>query len=1354
MTVEEYEAWRRRVALALQNGLELDLEDRPAGFPETGKRGGNPDPQPSPAPKVTKKSDDLSPDSVPEPVQVEEEYVTKYVAKPRFASSSKITLDMMRTATKKPKRLIDRTIPHPKVLWDYDSRMSEEGNAFLNAAAECSSSSSTHSSMNWAPTVDTKSLPDAKSWHSVSGRSDVTYNYASNQYEQLDSVGPFKPVWGNSFHEERDRSSVRLHALQDEELVKKNVFTRESNRQVAEHRQQRVPRKPPWDHERGKRLYTKDDIPGLREQWYEKYSHIMQGVPETMPPFREVNHEIPIIDPEMRYSYHPPRCPHILRQELRDKVDKYVRAGWWNPAHAAQAAPMLCLLKRDKRLRTVVDCRQRNDNTVQDVTPMPDQEGIREDVARAKYRSKIDLSDAYEQIRIILEHVDRTAFSTIFGTYESTVMQQGDCNAPATFQRLMTALFRKYLGDFVHVYLDDIFIFSNSIEEHEEHLRIVFEVLEKNLLYLKKSKCELYADTVDCLGHKIDDAGIHPDIEKVEKIQEWRTPRTYNDIQRFVGLVQYLSGFIPDLSTYSGPLLSMTHNSNAFNWRPIHQRCFDMIKHICSKISVLKPLDYTSSEPIWVICDASQTGVGAMYGQGATWQTCRPAGFMSKKFSSAQQHYRVFEQETLAILEALSKWEDKLIGHEIHIITDHQALEFFQTQANLSPRQWRWMDYMSRFDLDITYVKGEHNKVADCLSRYFESDRADEQPSAEFHVNIDTKLDKDGDDLPIERLRELQDGKHLLFAVREENGRRSRRLQEKKEIRDIEAQELLDAQPRAHDSLDTEMASVRAGSRRPSKISKAEATVAQDTEYNLGDALGKGPDSDRPTPMPDNGFEQAIRSAMTADRLGKALTDHPEAHPAFKLRNGIAWTQTTDSGEAVYVPEGVYGDQKLRGAIIERAHAILGHFGHQRTVEYIRHHYWWPRMVTEVRKFCSSCEDCARAKGSNQRPAGKLHSLPIPTKPWESIGMDFIGPFPEVERRGTKYNYLWVVICRMTGMAHLIPVHTTMSASELAWVYRREIVRLHGLPSSIVSDRDSKFTSKWWRELHRIMGTRLLMSTSFHPQTDGQTERMNRSVGQVLRIMVRPDQLDWLNRIDMGEFAINASVSVTTGYAPFEIVQGRIPAMIHEIVNPESAPPAVRDFAQAALEHLQEAHDAIIEARVFQATNANKLRRDEPQIAKGDLVYLSTANLNLPKGRASKLCPKYIGPYRVVEAEASTSNYTLELPTALTKRRIHPKFHVSLLKPFVPNDDLLFPNRATPEPYDFGAADDTEWFVDEVVGHEWKGKKLQLQVRWSLGDTTWEKYGPEIEELEAFEHYLELFGIDKAADLPRKKPSG
>jgi hypothetical protein len=316
---------------------------------------------------------------------------------------------------------------------------------------------------------------------------------------------------------------------------------------------------------------------------------------------------------------------------------------------------MLCLPKKDGGLRTVFDCRQRNDNTIHDVTPFPDQEQIQMDVARAKYRSKIDLSDAYKQVQIVPEDVGKTAFATVYGTMISLVMQQGDCNAPSTFQRLMTHIFWPYISIFVHAYLDDVFVYSESIEEHEDHLGIVFECLRKADLYLKYTKCDLYSTRMDCLGHVIDDKGLHASADKMEKVREWRTPRDYGDIQRFLGLVQYLAQFMPDVSVYTGPLAKITRNGHSFKWRPLHNKCFQMIKRLACKVPILLPIDPRTKILLWVICDASIYGVGVVYGQGEHWESCRPAGFMSKKFTTAQHAYRVFELEMIAILEALLK---------------------------------------------------------------------------------------------------------------------------------------------------------------------------------------------------------------------------------------------------------------------------------------------------------------------------------------------------------------------------------------------------------------------------------------------------------------------------------------------------------------------------------------------------------------------------------------------------------------------------------------------------------------------------------------------------------------------------
>ena len=692
---------------------------------------------------------------------------------------------------------------------------------------------------------------------------------------------------------------------------------------------------------------------------------------------------------------------------------------------------------------------------------------------------------------------------------------------------------------------------------------------------------------------------------------------------------------------------------------------------------------------------------------------------MSKKFTYAQQHYAVHELETLAILEALLKWEDKLIGRKVHVITDHKALEFFKTQARLSNRQRRWIDYMSKFEFDITYIKGELNKVADCLSRYFENDTSSDIHELHEYVQADRRIDPDGEDLPRERYQEVVEKTVEIRIMQVVEARHSQRLREAREQREQEAEEMHDAdierdeihvQPLANDQ-------------------GIEITLEEILRSRNGNARAL---------HGENSSENArllrdIKKGYANDKLFNLIKEDVARYPSFNMKDDTLWTRNAHDKEVICIPR----DRKIITRILDKAHSILGHFGDERTCEYVRRWYWWPSMVKDTQTFCRTCELCQQAKGSNQMTMGKLHPLPIPTKPWDSIGMDFIGPFPEVK----GYNYLWVVICRMTSMVHLVPVHTTMTAKELSWKYLREIVRLHGLPSSIVSDRDSKFTSQWWKELHRTLGAKLLMSTSFHPQTDGQTERMNKNIGQILRTSIRSDQKDWIDRIDLTEFAINSSVSASSRYAPFELNGGYMPSMLKEFRSNEITARGIKDFAEQALRNLAKAHDAIIETRAFQTRQSNKHRREEPEIAENDLVYLSTKNLNLPKNRARKLCPKFIGPYRVAEARPETSNYVLELPTALVERRIVPTFHISLLRPYNASSDALFPDRTRPEPYDFGAPDEHEWFVDEIVGHRWTGPRtVQYEVRWSMGDTTWETH-TNCSQLAALDRYLELQGV-------------
>ena len=180
-----------------------------------------------------------------------------------------------------------------------------------------------------------------------------------------------------------------------------------------------------------------------------------------------VNHHIPLIDENKQYNYHLPWCPDSMKVQLMEKITRYTRAGWWESVQTSQAAPMLCILKKSGLLRTAIDACKQNDNTVKDVMPFLDQDQIRLDVVRVKIWLKIDFSDVYKQICTVPEDVHKSAFTTIYGTYVSHMMQIGDCNAPATFQCMMTMIFQDSIGIFLHAYLDDLLVYSNSVDEHK-----------------------------------------------------------------------------------------------------------------------------------------------------------------------------------------------------------------------------------------------------------------------------------------------------------------------------------------------------------------------------------------------------------------------------------------------------------------------------------------------------------------------------------------------------------------------------------------------------------------------------------------------------------------------------------------------------------------------------------------------------------------------------------------------------------------------------------------------------------------------------------------------------------------------
>ncbi|KAK1662827.1 hypothetical protein QYE76_050986 [Lolium multiflorum] len=327
----------------------------------------------------------------------------------------------------------------------------------------------------------------------------------------------------------------------------------------------------------------------------------------------------------------------------------------------------------------------------------------------------------------------------------------------------------------------------------------------------------------------------------------------------------------------------------------------------------------------------------------------------------------------------------------------------------------------------------------------------------------------------------------------------------------------------------------------------------------------------------------------------------------------------------------------------EESHAggLMGHFGREKTLLMLADHFYWPKMRRDVDRYVKRCITCNKSK-SKLKPHGLYTPLPAPTTPWEDISMDFVLGLPRTKR---GHDSIFVVVDRFSKMSHFIACHKSDDASHIANLFFREIVRLHGVPKTIVSDRDVKFMSYFWKTLWRKLGTKLLFSTTCHPQTDGQTEVVNRTLSQLLRSMIKKNLKEWEECLPHVEFAYNRAVHSTTELCPFEVVYGFKPITlldlltlpIYERVNMEASKRA--DFVRKI--HVK-TKELIEKKGKSNAARMNK-KRKEMLFKPGDLVWVHFRKDRFPKLRKSKLLPRGAGPYKVL-AKINDNAYSIDLP--------------------------------------------------------------------------------------------------------------
>ena len=841
------------------------------------------------------------------------------------------------------------------------------------------------------------------------------------------------------------------------------------------------------------------DLSGL-ENWPEKLQHeakemlkrnakVFSKDDMDMGRTNLVKHHIKLTDPvPFKEAYR--RIPPQMYDEVKTHLQEMLDLGAIRPSNSPWASAIVLVRKKDGRLRFCIDLRKLNNRTVKDAYSLPRIESILDSLGGAQIFSTLDLKAGYWQVEMAEECKAYTAFTCgPLGFYECDTMPFGATNAPATFQRLMHDCLGELNMNWCIVYLDDIIIFSDTKEEHLKRLEAVFQKLCAAGLKLKPSKCFFFREEIEYLGHVVSGKGISTNPKKIEAVSKWPTPKTVYDVRSFLGFVGYYRRFIKNFSRITKPIREVitglenqskrSAKKTYIEWSDAADVAFEHLKAMCVSTPILAYPDYQL--PFTLHTDSSTDGLGAVLYQKQDGKL-RVIAYASRSVSKAESNYPAHKLEFLALKWAVcEKFHEYLYGSKsFEVFTDNNPLTYVLTSAKLDACGQRWVAKLANYNFSIKYRCGVSNTEADALSRI-------KWPEA-LSENVD-----------------IENGcmdTHVINAIL---------------TGAVTKSSLIESVSCSAKIIPTEL------EKDTGKLSDINWTKEQRLDPNLGviiRLIESGQLNKRKLQGKDS---SEVKSFLRNKKSLKLVKD-------VLYRKSFSDNSTSKKTLWQLVVPKLFRERALLGC-----HDDVGHQGILRTLSLLRERFYWPGMQEEATQHVLKCSRCLRRKTPPQ--VAPLQPILV-TQPLELVHMDYLSLEPS---KGNIENVL-VITDHFTRYALAYP-SKTQTAQATARILWDNFICHYGFPEQFISDQGRNFESDLIKELCKIAGVKKVHTTPYHPQGNGQCERFNSTLCNMLGTLSEEEKSDWKSHLGCMTHAYNCTKHASTTYSPYYLMFGRHPRL-------------------------------------------------------------------------------------------------------------------------------------------------------------------------------------------------------------------